>query len=247
MFVFTCIFSCRQTHKKTSNEKINEFVNNDTFMNDLGYQRSLQERKFFIPEGIALITIKKKYQDDKITEELMVPEFTDKGLEHAEDAIKVDIYKAKEKFLKRGLTTWDKEYESEVKEAFFNISPELICRDKKIVSFCYSLVYSDNILMRPYGEYYSVNYDLIKNRLIKASDFFKVSSKKDSLELSKYILSALGGNAAKGEFNFSEIDFSMDDSTFYFFSDQYQFGTPFKNSGGVKKKYIIKYVNEEYR
>ncbi|MEQ1798779.1 MAG: hypothetical protein ABL872_12560 [Lacibacter sp.] len=216
-------------------------------MNDLGYQRSLQERKLFIPEGITLITVKKKSQYGKITEELIVPKFTDKELEHAEDVIKVDIYKAKERFLKGELSTWDKEYKSEVKEASFSISPELICRDKKIISFCYGLVYSDNILMRPYGEYYSVNYDLVKNKLIKASDFFKVSSKKDSLELAKYILSALGGHAAEGEFNFSEIDFSMDDSTFYFFSDQYQFGTPFKNSGGIKKKYISKYVKEEYR
>jgi hypothetical protein len=131
-------------------------------MNDLGYQRSLQERKIFIPEGITFITITRKYQDGKLTEELMVPEFTDKGLEHAEDAIKKDIYKAKEKFLKGELSTWDKEYKSEVKEASFSISPELICRDKKIISFCYGLVYSDNILMRPYGEYYSVNYDLVK-------------------------------------------------------------------------------------
>ena len=246
-WILLCFYSCRENKKQPSGAiVISDKVSNDTFMMDLDYQMSVKQREIHIPEGVEFNTIEKKFKKGKIVQSVEIPMLTENNLKHADSVLRGNINSESNRFLKENIYAKDKEYDKLLKDGEIRMWVVMIYKDQKVINYCFQLEYSDNILVRPYCEYYSVTYDLVKNEIIHAKNFFNIKAAEDSSELSKYILRGFDP-PIKSDFNFDEIDFSMDDSVVYFFTDQYQLGIPFNHSCGIKKRYLGKFIKNEYK
>jgi len=245
-YILLCFYSCHKNKKQPSEVIAKPVIIQDTFMRNLSYQMSIQDRKFNVPAGIVFDTIIKKIKNGKITQSVAIPRLTESNLIQAEKTLRKETMRASDRFLKDQVYDNDKDYNQKVKNGEIGMGPVMIYKDNMIINYCFQLSYSDNILVRPYNEYYSVTYDLIKNRVINTSVFFKIKSIDDSMELSSFILNGFNP-PLRNEFNFTEIDFSMDDSVIYFFTDQYQLGIPFNYSCGIRKKYLNRFIKDEYK
>jgi hypothetical protein len=244
LILLNLLFSCH--HKKRQNQIIQnkpQIIKADTFMPSIEYQISVEKRSIIIPADISLDTFNYKIKNGKFSIGLSFPKLNLSNLKVTESLLRAKMISEKDRFIKEQLDSWEKN----IKWAEFSMAPVLIYKDNKIVSYAFDLNYYDNILVRPYGEYFTIAYDLQNNNLISAGKYFKLKTSSDSLEISEYIFKALGNPPIKNELYFSETDFSIDDSVIYFFNDQYEFGIPFNSSGGVKKKYLNKFILDEFK
>lgn len=246
LYLIVCIYSCRE-NKKPVHDIVTKpsVIANDTFMDDLASQMTLDNRELFVPTGINFDSIEKKFKNEGIIQRWVIPVLKGTELSHVDAVLRKNIVAAGNRFWPGWTRKENPDDEKQLKEAEIVMTPVMIYKNQKLVNYCFEQLYHDNLSMRPYHHYYSITYDLIKNRLINASNFFSIEAAEDSTELSKYILRGL--DPPIPDLNFAEIDFSMDDSVIYFFTDQYQMGIPFSHSCGIKRRYIDKFIRNEYK
>jgi hypothetical protein len=241
------IYSCGENKKPVHEIVAKPSVTaNDTFMRDLASQITLDDRELFMSDGIRIDTIKKKFKNGKVTETRAIPVLIEKILSEVDAVLRKNITAAGNRFRDGWISKGDPEDEKRLKGGKILMEPVMIYKNEKIINYCFEQSYNDNTIMRPYRDYYSLTYDLAKNKIINGSNFFNISSAKDSAVLTKYILRGLDPPIVSG-INFAEIDFSMDDSVIYFFTGQYDLGIPFNHSCGIKRKYIDKFIRNEYK
>ncbi|MBS1510892.1 MAG: hypothetical protein JST86_08635 [Bacteroidetes bacterium] len=123
-----------------------------------------------------------------------------------------------------------------------------IFRDKILISYCFEMSYCDAALMRPLRCYNCINFDTRLNKFIRFGDFFNIYSNADSLYFKQLILSAVATVPLTGQLELdNKLNFSMNEEYIFFYFDAYELGAPFNTMGGVKRKYLNKFIKDAYQ
>jgi hypothetical protein len=245
LVVMCCFLACKDTSKKVNEDIV--VVKNDTF--DFDYINDLKSYNSKpVANGFTFDTVSIFLKKSKTDENLIIPRLTEKNDLVIEKKLRKKVVGVVNSFLKTNYNLLIDDDTKEIIEGTIRLYPINIFRNSSLISYCFEICYSDSILMRPYCNYQSLNYDVKKDKFIKASDFFDIRSSEDSLYIKKLILSAVREEWSMYMFSFDDkLDFSMNEEYIFFYFDAYELGAPFDIGGGVKKKYLAKFINEEYK
>lgn len=243
--IFLCIFfACKEAGKQHIAENL-PIATNDTF--NTGYINEIKSYDLKpTVNGFVFDTVSLFLQKSKTDEKLVIPRLTEKKNLAIEKKLREGVLGIVNSFLKANDNLWIDEDSKEIIGGTINLFPVNVFRNSSLISYCLEICYSDSILMRPYCNYESLNYDFKKNKFIKASDFFDIRSSEDSLYIKKLIMSAVREEWPMFSFD-DTLDFSMNDEYIFFYFDAYELAAPFDIGGGIKRKYLARFIKEEYK
>ncbi|MBP6024843.1 hypothetical protein [Ferruginibacter sp.] len=243
--LFLCsFFACTEAGKQQVAEDL-PIATNDTF--DADYINELKSYNLKPTlSGFTFDTVSLFLKKSKTDENLIIPRLTEKKDLTIDKKLRKGILEIVNSFRKTNDNFLIDEDSREIIEGTINLYPINVFRNNSLISYCFEICYSDSILMRPYCNYESLNYDVKKNKFIRASDFFDIRSSEDSLYIKKLILSAVREEWPMFSFD-DKLDFSMNDEYIFFYFDAYELSAPFDIGGGIKKKYLARFIKEEYK
>lgn len=250
LFVLFTFFSCENSNKESSNKKAvvadTEFKENksDTFYHDYIGELKTYDRK--ISQEFFLDTINHANKRTKTDEYLVIPRINTPLIDRR---LKKEFYKLKNNFAyeNSGLMI-DENSKKYIEGNAVEMLPVNLCKTDRLISCCFELCYSDSVLMRPYCHYDCMNYDIQLNRKINFSDYFEIKSAEDSAFVGQLILSAVGERNFVSQLTLgNNLDFSINEEYVFFYFDAYELGAPFNIGGGIKKKYLSRFIKEFYQ
>jgi hypothetical protein len=198
-----------------------------------------------IPPGFIVDTTEKHFGDF-----VAVPVITEEGYKEIENGLQKEILEQID--LNRNVQTDSGNNKKEKSEEVLNcnntIGPLSIYKNENLISYGFQEFLDCKGQMRPFRSYFSVNYDTHKKRFIYFDDYFRVSGASDSAALKCLILGDIGdpdlANIALGNW----ICFSADKENVYFYFDQFGLmDNPMGIIKGIKRKYLDKFIREEYK
>lgn len=252
VLLLTFFLGCHNNVKPVKKEDVLAVNNNNDSLqklNDTFYYRYLDELKMYEQKyspAFSFDTIEYTGIKSKIHEYLLVP-FTrnpvvDKNLRKGVFGIRNAFFKDNS-----GLMI-DEDTKKYVGGGAVDVWPANLYKNNQIISGCFELCYSDSVLMRSYCQYDCLNYDTRGNRFIKFSDFFDIRTSEDSLYFKRLILAAVSEEHFVYQLSLdNRLDFSMNDAYIFFYFDAYELSAPFDIGGGVRKKYLNKFIKEIYK
>lgn len=243
--IFLCVlFACNEAGKQIIAKDL-PVATNDTF--DFNYINEIKRYNLKpIDKGFSFDTFNLFQKKSKTSENLIIPRLTEKKYLPIAKKLRKGVFGIVNSFLSANGNLLIDEDTKEIIEGTINLFPINVFRNSSLVSYCFEICYSDSVLMRPYCNYESLNYDVKKNKFIRASDFFDIRSSEDSLYIKKLILSAVREEWPMFSFD-DKLDFSMNDEYIFFYFDAYELAAPFDIGGGIKRKYLARFINEEYK
>lgn len=129
-----------------------------------------------------------------------------------------------------------------------DIKPVHLYRNSNKLSASFVAFYSDTCLVRPYTEYFTINYDLRKKKKILFHEVFELRNKKDSILVYSLHFRSLHDKSEPiiyhDEF---KPKFTLDDSCIYFYNSQYEYGISNARNGGIRKKFIDKSIKHDFQ
>jgi hypothetical protein len=248
--IFLCsLFACKEAGKnKESKKKVAEelpLAKNDTFINNYDYELNNIDLK--PPYGFDFDTIKVFVKKSLTGKYLIIPRIKNINDSTIEKRLRKGILEIVSSFLKYN-DFLNKENKREIIEGRIHFTPSNIYTSTSLISYCFEICYSDSFLMRPYCKYDCINYNIKADNIIKFSNFFNIDSGEDSLYFKKIISSSVREGDAFSQINLDDkLDFSMNDEYIFFYFDQYELMAPFNIAGGVKKKYLERFIKQEYK
>jgi hypothetical protein len=109
-------------------------------------------------------------------------------------------------------------------------------------------MFSDPRAMRPFRKYFTINYDLRKSKFIFFDDYFRIVSPLDSTTFKRLILGNIGYPDGYWYSLNNSINFSIDNKNVYFYYDMFgELGNPMGIVYRFKKKYLDKFIKDEYK
>lgn len=239
--IFLCsFFACKETGKKVG-ENI-AVAKNDTV--------DFFSVEYDIPilPGFSVDTIKYFDKQTDYTETLICPEIIGKQYQQINEVLKEEI---KRKVLLSYMDTTDHEPVDTSKEVFGVRNDNILLqmyKNKNVVSYGFLTEFNEPKQMRPFRKYFSINYDTAKKIFVYLSNYFKISSSSDSILLKSLIYGDVGNPETKWYNLNDQIDFSFNEENVYFYFDMFgETGTPMGLIKQVKKKYLVKFINDEYK
>ena len=250
LFVLFTFFGCENGNKESSNKKAvvadTDFKENksDTFYYHYMSELKMYDRK--ISQEFFLDTINHVKKRTKTDEYLVIPRINtpliDKRLKTEFDEIKNIFAHTNSNLM---IDESSKKY---IDGNSVEMQPVNLYKTDRLISCCFELCYSDSVLMRPYCHYDCINYDIELNRKIKFSDYFEIKSAEDSAFIGQLILSAVGERNFIRQLRLdNSLDFSINEEYVFFYFDAYELSAPFNIGGGIKKKYLKKFIKEPYQ
>jgi hypothetical protein len=240
-----CFGSCINSEVKEAKDLLN--AHQDSFL----FHSEFMQRYYFdsTRDGFKFDTLFAEFKKPYYAEELILPVFLNTSDSITENYLRNASLELKKDFMVRENAEGYEEHEDEVMvdSSDMQMTPVIVFRNKRVVSYCFQLCYTDNNLMRPYCEFKSMNYDLVFSKKILFSDYFRIDSPEDSVAFKDMVLSSIGVNEYPQTLTLDNLlSISFDDEYVYFLFEPYSFA-PFNNSGGIRKKFLNKYINPLYQ
>ncbi len=134
----------------------------------------------------------------------------------------------------------------------FDITEEVIplkmYKSEKLVSYGFLDIFSEQGMMRPLRKYFTVNYDVSKSKFIFFNEYFDIKSSKDSSFLKQLIFGIIRTPGEYWPSLNNNINFSIDEQNVYFYYDMFgELGNPMGLVYGFKRKYLLKFIKDEYK
>jgi hypothetical protein len=239
--IFLCsFFACKEAGKKVAEEL--PMVKNDTF-DFFGDEYDIP-----IPKEFSVDTIRHFDKETGNTEMLICPKIVGTEFDKIDEILKKEI-KRKASLIYTDSTNYNTiDTSKEVFEAKYDNIPLKMYKNKKLVSYGFLSESSDPGAMRPFRKYFSINYDIIKKKFIYLNDYFKITSSSDSILLKSIIYGNVGNPDTRWYSFNNQINFSVDERNVYFYFDMFgETQTPMGLVKEIKKKYLDKFIKDEYK
>ena len=199
-----------------------------------------------VPEGFKLDTNETENKKKKFSEIFILPRLIEKEYKLFEKELKKKILKKKDGQMST-TDTVSKATEL-LMQTDFEITPLSTYKNKRLISYGFLNLYFEEGRMRPLRSYFAVNYDTVKRKFIYFDDYFKIVSATDSNAVRWMVLGEVGNPDFSWYTLDNEIVFSVDDENVYFYFDMFGvMGNPMGLVKGVKKKYLDKFIKDEYK
>lgn len=234
-----CVFvNCRQHNSHVNNISL---VKNDTFV--------LFDKEYDIPipVGFSTDTVIETNKKTGYTKTIVCPSLNGQEFKALNSILRKEVVNAATlSYTERKETPEDTG--EEVYGATEENMPLTMYKDQSIVSFGFLSMYSDTAAMRPYRKYFTVNYDLRKSKLICFSDYFTIKTRADSLFFKQLVFGKTGNPDVSWFTLDKNISFSIDSEAVYFYFDMFgAFGNPMGLVYKFKKKYLNKFISNDYQ
>ena len=238
-----CFLSCGNSNEQRTGDA-NHSVN-DSFYS-LCHDFEFDTKKIVPPTDFAFDTLTMVQARPYFKEISILPRSISKTDSIQEEIIRKELIMLKGDFMKADSTSGDWKSAKEVDSFEIRMSPVNVFRNNHTVSYSFEICYTDNKSARPYCDNIVLNYDTQKNKLIHFAGYFSIGSANDSVTFKKLILQSLEEEDGAERINFAIQKFSFDKEYVYFFFETGQF-SPFNTCGGIKKKYLSKFIKEGYQ
>lgn len=238
LFILFSLFACNQAEKKTTPPSV---VKNDTS------EWYHEENYFTIPKGFSVDTIIESDRKSEYSRMFIFPKLTEPVFNELNKVLTNEI---KRKAVLCYGDTADAPINStdEIFDAVEDIKPLKMYKSEKLVSYGFINIFGEPGMMRPFRKYFTVNYDAGKSEFISFDDYFSIQSSEDSAFLKQLIFGVIGNPDISRGILGNEINFSIDDEKVYFYYDMFsEMGNPMGLVYGFKKKYLLKFIKEEYK
>lgn len=245
--IFLCCFiACNEKRKQISTKDLHvanlPVEKNDTFL--VRYIDTIKGSQLKFNQEFAFDTIELYIKKSKTDKYLTIPRLINVKDTAIEKKLRKEIFSITNSF---DVPRIDEESKKIIDGEIY-MHPINIFRNKRVISYCFEASYSDTALMRPFCSYDCINYDTRLDKFFKFSFFFDIRSSEDSLYFKKLILSAVREESSMYMLSLDDkIDFSMNDDYIFFYFDAYELGAPFNIGGGIKRKYLARFIKDEYK
>jgi len=238
LFLLCCLLACIQTEKQESNLPV---AKNDTF--DF-YD---EEYDIPIPEGFSVDTIRESGKKTGYSKTLICPNLTRTVFKELNKTLKKEIER---KAALSYMDTTDQRVDTatEVFDVTEEISPIKMYKNENLVSYGFLSMFSDSRAMRPFRRYFTINYDLRKSKFIFFDDYFTILSSPDSTFFKKLIFGNIRNPDVSWYTLSNKINFSVEKENVFFYYDMFsELGNPMGLVYRFKKKYLNKFIKDEYK
>jgi hypothetical protein len=206
--------------------------------------------KLILPADIQLFSFQKNDSSRNTFLSIVIPQSKRQRLSRLDKEIKAIISKRKTDFLKR-IDEMIQEDSTALKStgSSFYAEPISVYKDYQLVSYCFIISYHHFGAAHPMTEYYSFNYDLLKNKPIRFSDYLQITSSKDTSEFVTIVNKAINRGEIGIHLPLKNLDFNIEKDTISFNFDDYEITSYAEGiiRSKVNRKEINKLINKDYR
>jgi hypothetical protein len=239
LFFLCCFIACDETGKKVDGIAVAE---NDTF--------DFFSDEYDIPilQGFSVDTLKYYNKQTDYSETIICPKIIGKEFEQLNEILEKEI---KGKVALVYLDSTNNEPVDTSKEILGVVEENILLtmhKNKNLVSYGFLSMFDEPNSMRPFRKYFTINYDTALKHFILFNNYFKIAGHHDSTLVRSIIYSGVGSPDFAHVSLDNEINFSFDEKNVYFYFDM--FGGPGNPMGlvkRVKKKYLARFIKEEYK
>jgi hypothetical protein len=238
LFFLCSLFACNERGKQVAELPA---VKNDTF------DSYNEEYDIPIPIGFSVDTIEESDKKTDYSKTLICPRLTGTTFNGLNKILRNEI----ERKAVLSYTDTTDEPVDPAKEVFGvtqEDTPIKMYKNENLVSYGFLSMFSDTGAMRPFRKYFTVNYDLRKSKFIFFNDYFFILSPSDSAFFKRLVFGNVGNPDVSWYSLSNSINFSVDQENVYFYYDMFgEFGNPMGLVYRFKKKYLNKFIKDEYR
>jgi len=232
------LFACNEKGKQDIESLV---VKNDTF--DLFYD----EYDIPIPEGFSVDTIKESDKKTDYSKTLIYPRLSGTEFNRLNKVLGIEI-KRKADLAYADTSDRPVDPANEVFGVTEEIIPLKMYKNENLVSYGFLNMFSDTGAIRPFRKYFTINYDTRRSKFIFFSDYFTILSHSDSVFFKQLIFGVIGNPEEPWYSLSNNINFSIDNENVYFYYDMFgYFGNPMGLVYRFKKKYLNKFIKDEYK
>jgi len=240
VLVSLIFFQCTQKNKNSNAAETVKPVTNDTFS---FYDDNMLKH---IPVGFKLDTINQEDKAGKYTSVFIKPILVQVAYAALEKKLQQEILRRKDGQM-TSTDTISKAIETH-EQVYLEISPLSIYKNKRLISYGFLHLYTEEGRMRPFRSYFSVNYDIAKKEFINFDGFFNLVSAADSNAVKHLVLGEIGNPDLSWCTLNNDIVFSVDDEHVYFYFDMFGImGNPMGLVKEVNKKYLYPFIRDAYK
>jgi hypothetical protein len=117
-----------------------------------------------------------------------------------------------------------------------------------LISYGYLRIMNGGGMMRPFREYFVINYDTAQKRMIRFDDFFQLKTPSDTSKLRSLIYSEVGDPNFDWLRFPGSVKFAFDKESVYFFFDQFGvMGNPMGLVKRIERKYLSQFIRDAYK
>lgn len=239
LFLLYSLIACNETENKQAGDLPE--AKNDSFEN------YYEEQNIPIPQGFSVDTIRESDKKTGYSRELILPKLNEPAFNELNKILTNEI-RRKAALCYADTTDAPVDPADEVFDVSEEIQPLKMYKSEKLVSYGFLNIFMEPGMMRPFRKYFTVNYDAGKSEFISFDDYFSIQSSEDSAFLKQLIFGVIGNPDVSRGILGNEINFSIDDEKVYFYYDMFsEMGNPMGLAYGFKKKYLLKFIKEEYK